>query len=69
MPASVPEIGQVAFSAQFDDGIERRFDLSHLPCPRLVRRLVRALAEIAGREREQRSVFTTATTVRQIEGF
>ncbi|WP_202512777.1 hypothetical protein [Streptomyces sp. SID3343] len=69
VPASVPEIGPVAFSAQFDDGIERRFDLSHLPCPRLVRRLVRALAEIGGREREQRSGFTTETTRRQIERF
>lgn len=68
-PDPVPEIGPVAFSAHFDDGIERRFDLSHLPCPRLVRHLVRALAGVAGREREQRAVFTTETTVRQIEGF
>ncbi|MFF2941342.1 hypothetical protein ACFVSQ_16020 [Streptomyces niveus] len=65
----MPEIGPVAFSSLFDDGIERRFDFSHLPCPRLVRHLVRALASVAGREREQRAAFTTETTVRQIEGF
>jgi len=68
-PEPVPAIGPVAFSAHFDDEIERRFDLSHLPCPRLVRHLVRALASIAGRDGEQGVVSTTETTVRQIETF
>ena len=33
-PEPVPVLGPMAFSANFDGGIERRFDLSHLPCPR-----------------------------------
>ncbi|MER7180376.1 hypothetical protein ABT404_13010 [Streptomyces hyaluromycini] len=68
-PDPVAEIGPIAFSARFDDGIERHYDLSHLPCPRLVRHLAKALAGIAGSEGKQGHFMTTAHSVRYIERF
>ncbi|MEU9321993.1 hypothetical protein [Streptomyces sp. NPDC048295] len=68
-PKTVSEIGPIAFSARFDDGIERDFDLSHLPCPRLVRHLARALASIAGSEAKQGHYDSTLNTLRHIEQF
>ncbi len=43
----VPSIGPVAFSLRFG-GTAVHFDLSHLPCPRLVRPLAAALSQIGG---------------------
>ncbi|MFK0296923.1 hypothetical protein ACIQU6_41530 [Streptomyces sp. NPDC090442] len=43
----MPSIGPVAFSIQFD-GEDIRYDLSHLPCPRLVRPLTQELSQIGG---------------------
>lgn len=68
-PQAVREIGPIAFSARFDDGIERDFDLSHLPCPRLVRHLARAVASIAGSEAKQGNYDSTLNTVRYVEQF
>jgi hypothetical protein len=46
-PDPVPAVGPVVFTARFG-GIEQTFDLSDLPCPRLVRPLAAELASLGG---------------------
>lgn len=46
-PDPVPSIGPVAFSLQFG-GNDIHYDLSHLPCPRLIRPLAQELSQIGG---------------------
>jgi hypothetical protein len=46
-PESVPALGPIVFVLTFE-GVERTIDLSDLACPRLVRPLAAALADIGG---------------------
>ena len=46
-PEPVPVLGPVVFTLRFG-GVERKADLSGLPCPQLVRPLAAALAAIGG---------------------
>ncbi|MGH9065190.1 MAG: hypothetical protein ACRD0L_14710 [Acidimicrobiales bacterium] len=51
----VPTVGPVVFTLRFR-GIERAFDCSDLPCPKLVRPLASALASIGGDEATVRTL-------------
>lgn len=53
-PAPVPMLGPVIFTVRFN-GQDVRFDLSDLPCPRLVRPLAQALTEIGGEHNSLRT--------------
>ncbi|MEU9473457.1 hypothetical protein AB0D78_44310 [Streptomyces avermitilis] len=70
-PEPVPRIGPVAFTLRFDRE-EHHFDLSHLPCPRLVRALAGVLSGIGGDEGTLHRVDSfrqMITSVRLFVGF
>ncbi|NRQ33908.1 hypothetical protein HII36_18910 [Nonomuraea sp. NN258] len=67
-PVPVPAVGPIVFSARFR-GQEATFDLSDLPCPRLVRHLAWALSGIAGDTGSQRSEATVKDSVRAVRSF
>ncbi|WP_431906649.1 hypothetical protein [Nonomuraea jabiensis] len=67
-PLPVPSIGPVAFSARFE-GKEHHFDLSDLPCQRLVRHLAGRAAVIMGEGATQRSWTAAEATIRHIRTF
>lgn len=70
-PQPVAAIGPVVFSVRFD-GREHHYDLSDLPCPRLVRHLARALTAVAGEggtQRTQGSLHLTVGWVRRLVCF
>ncbi|MET7853514.1 hypothetical protein ABZT48_36145 [Streptomyces avermitilis] len=70
-PEPVPRIGPVAFTLRFDRE-EHHFDLSHLPCPRLVRALAGVLSGIGGDEgtlHRVESFRQMITSVRLFVGF
>ncbi|WP_327335682.1 hypothetical protein OG384_03100 [Streptomyces sp. NBC_01324] len=68
-PEPVAVVGPVVFTAAFSGGVERRFDLSGLPCPRVVRHLARALSHLAGVENGQNYVGTTDAYARSLTEF
>ncbi|MFJ2264438.1 hypothetical protein ACIOKD_40215 [Streptomyces sp. NPDC087844] len=68
-PDPVAAVGPVAFTAKFSGGVERRFDLSGLPCLRVVRHLARALSHLAGVENGQSYVGTTDGYARAVTEF
>lgn len=67
-PLPVPSIGPVAFSARYE-GKEHHFDLSDLPCQRLVRHLAGRVAAIAGEDAVQRAVTSTEGTLQHVRAF
>ncbi|MEU9141321.1 hypothetical protein AB0D33_36190 [Streptomyces sp. NPDC048404] len=70
-PKPVPRIGPVAFTLRFDRE-EHHFDLSQLPCPRLVRALAGVLSGIGGDEGTRHRVDSfrqMITSVRLFVGF
>jgi hypothetical protein len=67
-PDPVPRIGPVVFSLPFD-GREVTFDLSDLPCPRLVRVLARGLCEIGGDDGARRTVTGFSLFVAAVRDF
>jgi hypothetical protein len=68
-PETVPAVGPVVFTAAFSGGVEKRWDLSGLPCPRVVRHLALALSQLAGVENGQTYVGTTDAYVRTLTEF
>jgi hypothetical protein len=67
-PSPVPVLGPVIFTARFD-GEDVRFDLSDLPCPRLVRPLAQALTEIGGEENSVRTRAAFTVIVSAVRDF
>ena len=67
-PAALPSIGPLVFSVRCD-GKDYPFDLSDLPCPRLVRHLAAALIGIAGENGSQRAVKSVQHSVGYIRAF
>ncbi|WP_336215997.1 hypothetical protein [Nonomuraea sp. LPB2021202275-12-8] len=64
----MPNIGPVAFSVRYE-GEEHHFDLSDLPCQRLVRHLAGRVAAVAGEDAVQRSPRTTEHTIKHVRTF
>jgi hypothetical protein len=67
-PDPVPSLGPVVFWLRFD-GHQVRYDLSDLPCPRLVRPLAQALAELGGEDGARRTRAGFGTIVRAVCDF
>lgn len=67
-PDPVPHVGPVAFCLRFD-AAEYCFDLSHLPCPRLVRALARAASEIGGDDGTLHSIYGFRSLLVSVEMF
>jgi hypothetical protein len=67
-PDPVPSLGPLVFWLRFD-GHQVRYDLSDLPCPRLVRPLAQALAELGGEDGARRTRAGFGTILRAVRDF
>jgi hypothetical protein len=71
LPESAPpiaSIGPIVFTLRFD-GEEHNFDLSHMPCPRLVRSLAERLRRVGGDDGTQHRLADFQQTVRAVRLF
>ncbi|MFJ1639456.1 MULTISPECIES: hypothetical protein [unclassified Streptomyces] len=64
----IPSIGPIVFTLRFD-GEDHHFDLSHLPCPRLVRSLAERLRQIGGDDGTKHGPADFQQTVRAVRLF
>jgi len=67
-PQPVPVIGPIVFTVRFG-AEDQHYDLSDLPCPRLVRHLARVVRDIAGEDGSQRFPASVQNTVALLRGF